>query len=221
MSLSGVIFDMDGVLVDSEPVHIKAERELLEGLGIDFDKVDIKKYVGLAMDKFWEAMKNEYNLDKSVEDLLAYDTEIRSKAFREYADFKAPEGSKALVRTIKRAGLPIALASSSHTNLIDVVIDKLNYRRFFDVVISGFELKNGKPAPDIFLYSADMLGTKPAETLVIEDSANGVLAAKSAGMKCLGYKNPHSGNQDLSLADFITDDFESITLDTLEKIMEM
>jgi len=221
MSLSGVIFDMDGVIVDSEPVHIQAERKLIEGLGIDFDNVDIKRYVGLAMDKFWESLKNEYHLSQSIGELLDYDTEIRTAAFRAYDNFQAPEGAKGLVRMLKRAEMPLALASSSHTNLIDIVMDKLHYRKFFDVVVSGFELKNGKPAPDIFLYSADLLGTKPAETLVIEDSMNGVLAAKRAGMKCLGYINPHSGNQDLSMADYTTDDFESITLEILENIMEM
>ena len=221
MSLSGVIFDMDGVIVDSEPVHIQAEKKLIEGLGIDFDKVDIKKYVGLAMDKFWESLKSEYNLSQSVEELLAYDTDVRTASFRGYDNFQAPDGAKGLVRMLKRSEVPLALASSSHTNLIDVVMDKLHYRKFFDVIVSGFELKNGKPAPDIFLYAADLLGTKPAETLVVEDSANGVIAAKRAGMKCIGYINPHSGKQDLSMADYTTDDFESISMETLEKIMEM
>ena len=105
--------------------------------------------------------------------------------------------------------------------VIDAILDKLGFRRYFDVVVSGFELENGKPAPDIFLYAADLLGTPNAETLVIEDTANGVLAAKNAGMKCFGYQNTtNPTRQDLSMADFISDDFSSVTLDQLRKVME-
>ena len=97
----------------------------------------------------------------------------------------------------------------------------MGYRKYFDVVVSGFELKNGKPAPDIFLYAADLLGTPHAENLVVEDSANGVLAAMNAGMKCLGYQNPtNPTRQDLSMADLVSDNFESVTVDQLRKVME-
>lgn len=220
MELKGVIFDMDGVIVNSEPLHVKFECDILKSLGIDFPKNGAPEYAGLAMDKFWLALKEKYDLKQPVEELLAYDTAMRANAFREHDDFDAPAGVVGLIKSLKREGIPLALASSSHTMVIDAILDKLGYRKYFDVVVSGFELKNGKPAPDIFLYAADLLGTPHAETMVIEDTANGVLAAKNAGMKCLGYQNPtNPTRQDLSMADLVSDNFESVTVDQLKSLM--
>ena len=221
MELKGVIFDMDGVIVNSEPLHVKFECDILKSLGVDFPAQGFPEYAGLAMDRFWASLKERYSLKQSVEELLAYDTAMRAKAFREQEHFDAPSGVTGLIKSLKRAGIPLALASSSHTMVIDAIIDKLGYRRYFDVVVSGFELKNGKPAPDIFLYAADLLGTPKAETMVIEDTANGVLAAKNAGMMCLGFQNPtNPTRQDLLQADLVTDSFEKVTLDQLKKVME-
>ncbi len=221
MELKGVIFDMDGVIVNSEPQHVAFEVDILKSLGIDFPEKGFPEYAGLAMDKFWLSLKERYNLKQPVEELLAYDTAMRAKAFRAQDHFDIPSGVVSLIKSLKRTGIPLALASSSHTLVIDAILDKLGFRRYFDVVVSGFELKNGKPAPDIFLYAADLLGTPHAESMVIEDTANGVLAAKNAGMKCLGYQNPtNPTRQDLSKADLVIDSFESVTLDQLRKVME-
>ena len=204
MELKGVIFDMDGVIVNSEPLHVKFECDILKSLGIDFPAEGFPEYAGLAMDKFWASLKERYSLKQPVEELLAYDTAMRAKAFRAQDHFDAPAGVSGFIKSLKRAGIPLALASSSHTMVIDAILDKLGYRRYFDVVVSGFELKNGKPAPDIFLYTA-----------------NGVLAARNAGMKCLGYQNPtNPTRQDLSGADLVSGSFESVTLDQLRKVME-
>ncbi len=219
MELKGVIFDMDGVIVNSEKLHVKFECAILKTLGIDFPEKGFPEYAGLAMDKFWLALKERYNLSQPVEELLAYDTQLRARLFREQDHFDSPSGVVSLIKSLKRAGIPLALASSSHTLVIDAILDKMGFRRYFDVVVSGFELKNGKPAPDIFLYAADLLGTPHADTLVIEDTANGVLAAKNAGMKCLGYQNPtNPTRQDLSMADIISDNFESVTVDQLRRV---
>ena len=219
MELKGVIFDMDGVIVNSEPLHVKFECDILKSLGVDFPKEGFPEYAGLAMDKFWLSLKERYNLSQPVEELLAYDTAMRAKLFHENDSFDSPAGVLSLIKSLKRAGIPLALASSSHTLVIDAIIDKLRFRRYFDVIVSGFELKNGKPAPDIFLYAADLLGTPHADTLVVEDTANGVLAAKNAGMKCLGYQNPtNPTRQDLSQADIVTDNFETVTIDQLKNL---
>ncbi len=219
MELKGVIFDMDGVIVNSEPLHVKFECDILKSLGVDFPKEGFPEYAGLAMDKFWLSLKERYNLAQPVEELLAYDTAMRAKLFHENEHFDSPSGVQNLIKSLKRAGIPLALASSSHTLVIDAIIDKLRFRRDFDIIVSGFELKNGKPAPDIFLYAADLLGTPHADTLVVEDTANGVLAAKNAGMKCLGYQNlTNPTRQDLSLADIVTDNFETVTVEMLQRV---
>lgn len=220
MKLKGVIFDMDGVIVNSEPVHFAAETEILNSLGIFMSKEELHKFVGLAMDKFWMRMKSAYPLKQSVEELLAYDTKIRTFYFSNYKNFETLPGVRRLMENIKSFSVPMALASSSHPNLIDIVLERLDYEKFFSYRISGFDIKRGKPDPDIFLSAAEKLGTAPGYTVVIEDSGNGVLAAKAAGMKCVGYINPRSGKQDLSSADICIDDFGDIDVHVLDRLFD-
>ncbi len=91
-------------------------------------------------------------------------------------------------------------------------------RHYFQHIISGDLVEHGKPAPDIFVYAANALREEPAHCVVIEDSTNGVKAAKLAGMKCIGFKNPNSGDQDLSLADMVIDDFRKVNLEIFESL---
>jgi HAD superfamily hydrolase (TIGR01509 family) len=104
----------------------------------------------------------------------------------------------------------MALASSSTQRVIDTVLEKLALVGVFDPVVSGEEVEHGKPAPDIFLRTAGLLEIPPETCLVIEDSANGVRAAKAAGMVCIGFRNPNSGAQDLSAADAIVASLDEI-----------
>ena len=95
-----------------------------------------------------------------------------------------------------------------------------NLEKFFETKISGDEVNNGKPAPDIFLYAVKIIGAEPEECIVIEDSKNGVEAAKSAGIKCIGFENPNSGKQDLSSADMVINSFSEINYQKLRQIYE-
>ena len=101
----------------------------------------------------------------------------------------------------------LALASSSPRRIIDLFTSKTSTQSYFEFLLSGEEVPNGKPEPDIFLEAARRLGAAPAECVVIEDSANGVQAAVAAGMRCIGFQNPHSGTQDLKMADLVVDHF--------------
>ena len=105
-----------------------------------------------------------------------------------------------------------AVASSTTKPIIEVILKKLKLYDLFNIIISGDEVENGKPAPDIFLQAAARLSVKPLECVVVEDSYNGVKAAKSAGMYCLGYHNPNSGCQNISDADKIINSFANINI---------
>lgn len=111
---------------------------------------------------------------------------------------------------LKTQNIPLAVASSSPKALIELIMDKTGLGIYFDAFVTGEEVAHGKPAPDIFLHAAGLLGVEPASCLVIEDSRNGVRAAKSAGIRCVGYHNPGSGNQDLSLADEVVRSYEQL-----------
>lgn len=211
-----VIFDMDGVLVNSEPYHFEAEKQILAKMGITITDEEIQNFVGLAMDKMWTRLKESYSLEKSIEELVKEDTEFRVDFFRGIGKIKPIDGVSDLISGIKSAGLKSAVASSSHPDLISVLLKAAGLAESFPVYLSGFQVKRGKPEPDIFIETARRLETGCGSCVVIEDSSNGVKAAKKAGMKCIGYSNPFSGNQDLSDADIIINSFSEIKISFLK-----
>lgn len=202
-----VIFDMDGVLIDSEPEYMEMNRLLFSGLGIDFENSDFDQYVGMSSFKMWSGIKEKYKLVNDVEELI--ETE-RRKMFEILSSDKISgpvKGIPELLTELRFNDIVLNVASSSAKRNIELILNKLNLTKFFTVIVSGEEVKYGKPAPDIFLFVSDKTGIPPEKCLVIEDSSNGITAAKSAGMKCLGFKNSGTNLQDLSGADFTIMDF--------------
>jgi HAD superfamily hydrolase (TIGR01509 family) len=212
-----VIFDMDGVLVDSEPYHFKVEKLLLKEFGILISDREIESFVGLAMDKMWHRIKTKYSLKEEVKELVEKDTEFRVNYFSSLESLESIKGVNTLIKTIKGEGLKTAVASSSHSLLISAVLEKIGLSYCFPERISGFDVEHGKPHPDIFIKTADILKVRPENCVVIEDSYNGVKGAKDAGMKCIAFRNPASGNQDLSDADLVIDSFDEINGSVLKK----
>lgn len=216
--MKAVIFDMDGVLVNSEPLHFKIEYKIFESLGFSVPHEQMIKFAGLSQIEFWKILKRKFNLEKSIDELLENDYRERVRFFNEIDHLDPVSGIPELLETIRSGNIKTAIASSSFAELIDIVMKKLGLIDFFDVIVSGHEVEQGKPEPDIFLRTAEKLGVKPGECLVIEDSENGVRAAHSAGIKCVGFYNPDSGIQDLSLADTIIDTFVGLTSDFLMQV---
>jgi HAD superfamily hydrolase (TIGR01509 family) len=142
-----------------------------------------------------------------VEELKAMERDLKFKTLDE-KKLVPTQGVEDLLNRLKSENATLAIASSSIKNNIDLILQKLNLVSFFDLVVSGEEVPKGKPEPDIFLKVSNHFSRQPQDCVVIEDSTNGVLAAKAAGMVCLAYYNPHSGKQDLSKADLIFDCFD-------------
>lgn len=134
----------------------------------------------------------------------------------EEGNYQPISGITELLVSINKHNTTMAVASSSSIRFIEAVLRKLNIDKYFKLYISGEEIKKSKPDPDIFLKTAEMLQIKPKECIVIEDSKNGVIAAKKAGMKCIGYINPNSGNQDLSEANVVISDFNALTQEIIQ-----
>jgi beta-phosphoglucomutase family hydrolase len=215
--IKAVIFDMDGVIIDSEPIHHNMEKELFNKLGIQVDEDEHNTFVGKTDRDIWGYLKEKHQLTDTIEELLEnkVNTFINYVVTRE--DVKPIDGIVNLLDRLHKRGLKIGLASSSSMKVIEAVINKLDLKKYFDAVVSGENMKRGKPEPDIFLHTAKLLNTLPENCLVIEDSKNGVYAAKAANMKCIGYKNINSGNQDLSKADIVVSSYYDIDLDTILK----
>ena len=198
--INTVIFDMDGVLIDSEPIHWQVNQDYFASIGAPIrDDEYSDRFVGLPLDKMLEHIKETRGIDRSIEEMFTESMANHLEAFSN-ADLVAVPGIPELIRALKEKGFNLAVASSSAPQLIDIILNKIGLRGYFDLTVSGFEVTHGKPAPDIFLEVASRFKVTPEHCLVIEDSALGVKAANRANMKVVGVRNSTSGNQNLSQA---------------------
>lgn len=213
-----VIFDMDGVIIDSEPIHFEVEKRLLKDLGVAVSHEESHSFVGTASREMWSHLKGKYKLDRSVEELVEMEKTSYMDHLLSQENLKPIPGVAELIEELYRNRVELVVASSASIEEIEVVLEKFNLARFFKTKVSADEVESGKPAPDTYLYAAQMTGADPEAYIAIEDSKNGVKAAKSAGMRCIGFKNPNSGRQDLSSADTIINSFSEINYQRLPEI---
>ena len=210
-SVKAVIFDMDGVIVDSEPIYEQHLSSLLAKLGVERPELIQSSLKGVSTRDTSLMLIKTFDLKYEVDELIL----LSRQAYLEHIDLleELPPipGVVALVKHLRKSGYSLALASSASAKRIDLFLSKLGIKRLFPIIVCGDEVNRSKPAPDIFLLAAEKLGVKPSECAVIEDSRNGVLAAKAAGMKCIAYAGSDHNTDDLSAADLIVKDFEALT----------
>lgn len=197
--LKAVIFDMDGVIVNTEPIHAKAAIMTAANFGISTDTDFCYQYIGSTTRKLFEDLLILKDASAPLEDLLQEYHKLRKKIIQEEG-YPIISGVKELIIHLYKNGIKLAIASSSPKNDILHIVKTLGIQKYFDKLISGAELKNPKPAPDVFLQTLKELGVNREETVIIEDSDNGCIAAKAANIACIGFINPHSGHQHLDSA---------------------
>jgi len=209
--IKAVIFDMDGVIIDSEPLHYKVFKEYLQSKWeLSISDEEYSTFIGTTNHHMYSVLKEKYNLTAEVTALVE-EYEEKCIAFLLASKMEKPIlGVDALVKNLYQNNIRLALASSSPKKNINLVLEMFGLHPYFEVVVSGQEVVNSKPSPDIFLRAAKLLDLSPEECLVFEDSGNGVVAAKEAGMKCIAFYNPNSGKQDLSRADHIIESFAEV-----------
>lgn len=202
--LKAVIFDLDGVIIDSEPLHFEADVLTMRDYGMELTEAVLISYVGTSGPEMWAELIGKYGIPDTLPNIIAKQLHHKKELLAE-ATLTAIPGVRELLECIKHSGFRIGLASSSSRFFIEAVITSLGIAGYFEAVASGEEVALSKPAPDVFLRAAELLGVKPEHCVVIEDSANGVRAAKAAGMRCIGFVNLNSGMQDLAAADLIVE----------------
>lgn len=182
--LRAVIFDMDGVVIDTEPVWRRVEAEVFGSLGLHLSDADCRETMGLRVDDVvrlwhtrrpWAGVPVGTVVDRIVSGVI---DDVRRSGV-------AAEGAIQAIAAVRHAGLLCALASSSPPSLISAVVEKLGIASEVDVICSASDEARGKPAPDVYLRTASLLGVPPAGCLAIEDSVNGVLSARAAAMACI------------------------------------
>lgn len=207
--MEAVIFDMDGVLVDSEYTFLESKTALLKDAGFEKDISYQYQFMGTTFEFMWTKMKEELGLPLSV---AAYIREMneRREAMIERDGIKEIPHVKEVVRQLSEADFKLAVASSSPKVEIERAMDALGLTKFFDFLVSGEEVAHSKPAPDVFLKAAELLNVSPKDCLVFEDTKNGSRAAKAAAMYCIGFENPVYPAQDLTAADEVIHDFREV-----------
>lgn len=215
--MQAVIFDMDGVISDTEPLQAKAEADVMRSLGLSISvQIMIDRFSGIPETDVWKILCEENDIPlPSIDTLREKKFSILSSIAR--GNVQEISGTIALIRSLKKSKVPRAIASSSRREFITIVAEELRVQNDFDAIVSGTEVQHGKPAPDIFLLAAEKLHIDPRNCIVIEDAKAGVTAAKTAGMKCIGYQPKHS-HQDLSHADLIVSDMSALTIDVLQSL---
>jgi beta-phosphoglucomutase family hydrolase len=208
--IKALIFDMDGVLVDSEPLHLLAFQELMKEFGVTFTAEDNHAFLGRTDLSLAQFTAEKHGLTEAPESMVQRKENILARLIKEQA--KARPGVMDLLETGKRLNLPMAVASSATMQTIQLVVDTLNIRGYFHNLTSGEEVAESKPAPDVFLLAAKRLNMPPENCLVVEDTYNGLQAARSAGMKCLVVPCDATRHQDHSAADLLLDSLEQFEL---------
>ena len=188
-----VIFDMDGVIVDSEPRHERAFLDIVGEIGYaDKLAMNFADYIGRSDTELWVDFVARHHPPQSLEELLARKRERVVEILRR--DEPIFEGLSRLLTKLDGC-YALALASGSERPVVDAVLGLDNMRRFFRAVVSGSEIERGKPAPDIFLRTADLLGIAPQDCCVIEDSKPGIAAGLAAGMQVIAITNTHRAEE--------------------------
>lgn len=203
-----VIFDNDGVLVDSEPLHHRAEAATLRHFGVELEEDFFKAYVGVSMRQMLADCIGKFRITAPIDAMIQFHEKNLLKIFQ--AEVTPTPHVLPLLDYLHAKNYRLAVASSSNRVLVEVGLRKLGILERFESILCGNEITHLKPNPEIYLTTAARIQVAPADCLVIEDSSVGVKAAKAAGMFCVGYRNENSGNQDLSPADRIITDFREL-----------
>lgn len=208
---------MDGVLVDTEPLaDLHFSKFLKEEFAIDVAPEFFQRFRGSTSQHFWNTVIKEFNLNTTYEE-VSKTARPRYLEFLKNSNLTAIPGITELIEELLKNNIKIAVASSASHNRIKTILEIIKLSDKFEIIISADHIKNSKPHPEIYLIAAETLGVNPKNCVAIEDAANGVKSAKAAGMKVLAFKDPSHNKQDLSEADMIITDFNSINLRALQR----
>ena len=199
MRVDAIIFDMDGVLVDSEPLGFEAMRRVMARQGIAYTHADNDEFVGRTTLEECQVLTTRHQLATDPQELTREYVDILVGLIREQP--RPLPGVPGVLESVRAAGYRMALASSADLAVIAENVSALRLERFFEAIVSGTQVARGKPAPDVFVETARQLRVSPEVCLVIEDSRNGLLAAKAAGMTCAVIPCSSTRHQDFSEAD--------------------
>ena len=207
--MRAVLFDMDGVIVDSERYWVELESEQIFPAALASATVSPSETTGMNYREIYDYLEDRHEMAVEKDGFIQLFDEAAEELYGERVALM--DGLPELLTTLHERGLKLAVVSSSPPSWIGTVLDRFGIRDDFDLIVSADELTvAGKPEPDVFLHAAAELGVDPEECVIVEDSAHGVQAGKAAGAYVIGYQNQSEGEQDISAADEIVETPESL-----------
>lgn len=216
--LKAVLFDMDGVLVDTEPEYVRTNMKLIRRFGLPVKRAEQRRYRGMSSVAMWRDLaQKKPDAGFDVEELVRLEHE-HMKEYYYAGPLKPIRPAVRLLRHCAKSGLSIAIATSSPMDYAENVLRRLSIGPFVQAVSTAEMAGQSKPEPGIFLLAAKLLSVQPEECVVIEDAKMGVLAAKAAGMKCVGVSG--SSGQDLSQADMVVRSLRGVGVEALRRLVE-
>lgn len=218
--LKAVIFDMDGVIINSEPLHYKAYHEMFDEVGINVSPELYNSLTGKSTLNVCKQLKDRFDVLQSPEKMVAIKRRHFDVIFENDKTFDLINGVRTLIQDYYKNGLTLVLGSSASMPNIERIFKRFDLNQYFTAKLSGAELKASKPHPEIFINAAKATGFCPDECIVIEDATNGIEAAKAAGIFCVAFDSEHSKDQDYSKADLVINDFETIRFYSIKTIFE-
>ncbi len=213
-----VIFDMDGVIVDTEPVHHFAYNQHFKQLNIEITPEMYASFTGNSTKNIFEKLKAHFNLKEDVTTLVETKRNLFNDAFDHKEDLYLLAGVEDLIKDLYANGIQLVLASSSAHVTINRIFNRFHLQPYFTHIVSGEDFPKSKPHPAIFQQAAFLSGTPTENCIIIEDSTNGILAAKAAGIYCVGYDSLHSKMQDYSKADLVISHFNELSFEKIRTI---
>lgn len=213
-----VIFDMDGVIVDTEPVHHFAYYQHFKELNIDVSDEMYRSFTGNSTRNIFQKLKAQFDLQEDVEDLILRKRHLFNEAFDLKEDLYLIDGVEELIKDLHANGIQLIVASSASNVTINRVFTRFNLHQYFTHIVSGEDFPKSKPHPAIFEHAASLSVAPKENCIVIEDSTNGIQAAVSAEIFCVGYDSFHSKDQDLSKANVVIRNFNELNF---EKVRDL
>jgi len=218
--LKGVLFDMDGVIVDTEPLHHKAYHFMFEEVKIEVSPEFYQSFTGQSTLNICKRLCDHFRLTEKPETLVQLKRKHFKHIFTNDPSLQLIDGVLDIIKEYHANELKLVLASSASMLTIDNIFERFDLNQYFMAKFSGADLVQSKPHPEIFEKAAFATGYERSQCMVIEDSTNGIKAANAAGIFCVGYDSVHSKNQDYSIADHVISDFSEIQHNKIQEVFK-
>ena len=212
--MKAIIFDMDGLMIDSERLYFATEREIAKEFGKTVDDKTLWNMMGRSPLEAMEIFVKNLNLSMTPKDLLIKRDKIMIEKYKN--DLYPMKGLIEIINEFYTK-MKLAISTGAPKIFLDIVVDKFNIRKYFDILQTSDEIKNGKPDPEIYLKTIDKLNLNPEECIVLEDSSNGALAGKKAGCYSIAVASEYTKGQNFNFVDFFANDL----IEAKEHIIEL